>query len=97
MLKTQIGRIRYSFKLSLNILGFERFQTTPIMQARGVPQNVEQMEEQMDAVSDLFRLIQTSCIAKCDNTNRAPASYLTVGEGLCLDRVCVHIDGLYRV
>ena len=51
------------------------------------PQTAEQMEEQMDAVSDLYRLIQTSCIAKCDDQKRAPASYLTVKEGLCLDRV----------
>lgn len=57
------------------------------MQAQVMAQTAEQVEEQMDAVSDLYRLIQTSCIAKCDDKRREPASNLTIREGVCLDRV----------
>lgn len=52
-------------------------------------QTAEQMEEQMNAVSDLFSLIQTNCIAKCDNGGKDLAGHLTVGEALCLDRVSI--------
>ncbi|KAM0746769.1 inner membrane translocase subunit [Meredithblackwellia eburnea MCA 4105] len=55
----------------------------------GVPDQGRLMEAQMEleAVSDLFNRIVSSCHAKCISTRYAEAE-LNKGEGVCVDR-CV--------